>query len=130
MSDYGDDNDYGFEGDGGDYYGDEREVFERTNKEYVDLKNPKDKFNYDVNEKLSDYDITDFDKKIIQSVFDNFNELQYSSYNVDGLLIGFVVYKNKSKKESYLKPLVESNKFSIFDIFRYSRLWEIFLNKK
>jgi len=121
---YYDENDYGLE----------RDAYDRMNQvEVVDMKNPKDKFYYLLNQNYDNFGITKSQIEKIKNVVSEFRELQFENYNVDGILAGYAMYKSKpkSKKDFDLKfDEIKSNiNASKFDVARYMSLWINHLSK-
>ena len=128
YGDYGDD-DYDDNGEGG-IFGDDRDAYERTNiMETVDLKNPKQRFLHFITENASIYpDISEDDLEKIKTVVKQFRDIEYENYNVDGILIGFIIYKQKfnTKKINELHSKYDTTAYK-FDMIRYARLWDYHL---
>lgn len=112
----------------------ERDAYDRMNQvEVVDMKNPKDKFYYLINQNYDNFGITKSQLEKIKNVVSDFRELQFENYNVDGILAGYAMYRSKPKnkkefdaKYDELKPHINASKF---DIARYMKLWTNHLSK-
>ena len=111
-------------------YGAARDAYEQINEEYIDLKDPKNKFAYEMSKRFHIYDLTEEDQKIITGITKTFSEKEYINYNVDGIVVGYIVYKNKFNAKKIKKLSQEHKKnASSFDMIRYGRLWEKYLSK-
>lgn len=120
---------YGDE-EGGGEYGMERGYEERTYQvNMADMKTPKDKFIFSVSQKYHLYGITDSQLENIKEVVSRFKDLEFQNYNIDGLLLGFLVSKKMSKFNDLYEQFKEIVNASKSDILRYARLWTLHLNK-
>lgn len=110
----------------------EKSGYDRINKvEAVDMKNPKDKFLYLLNQNFDNFGISQNGLEKIKEVVSNFRELELESYNVDGILAGYAMYKHKPKNKSSFdekyNEIIKHVNASKCDIVRYMRLWQLHL---